>query len=160
MSARRFPFFWTASADGTVVPCWWWAPAHQGLSLFPNLPLREIIVSVKELWHCQVVSFLSFSLFWTPFSFTGSELYLLSVAVASSPLSNLIAGKVAVCQPVVLGGAPARWRQVSSYLQTVPCITGPLPRSTTVDSSLPKVVRPNLETLALGIMGLCTIVGM
>lgn len=58
-------------------------------------------------------------------------------------------------------GSGTKLKQVHScYLQVVSCTDKPISRSVVASNSLLKMVRPNLEILALGIVKLCTVLDM
>ena len=58
-------------------------------------------------------------------------------------------------------GSGTKLKQVHScYLQVVSCTDKPISRSVVASNNLPKMVRPNLEILALGIVKLCTVLDM
>lgn len=117
---------------------------------------RSHVIYMKEIGNCKAVLLL-ISLFWVPFSFIDSELCLLTAATVSSLSSSLTAGRASV---YVLGSG-TKLRQVRScYLQVVSCTDKPISRSVVAGNSLPKMVRPNLEILALGIVKLCTLLDM
>lgn len=62
---------------------------------------------------------------------------------------------------VYLLGSGTKLRQVHScYLQVVSCTDKPISRSVVAGHSLPKMVRPNLKVLALGIVKFCTVLDM